>query len=141
MTSPETANAAANPGYERRDVRIAPLVWLGLTIFVGTTAVFVVLWFLLAVLENQAKRGDPQPSPLAQPERLPPKPRLQESPVEDLQTLVARDEAILSSYGWGDEERQTVRIPISRAIDLAVERGLPQPTPSEGAETQNPDDR
>jgi hypothetical protein len=112
MIPPESADADVNPGYERRDVRIAPLVWLGLTIFVGTTAVFIALWFLLAVLENQASRADP---------------KLQDTPVEDLQRLHERDEAILTTHGWSDEDKQSVRIPIVRAMDLAVERGLPAP--------------
>ena len=130
MTVPETADAAANPGYERRDVRVAPLLWLGLTIFVGTTAVFIVLWFLLAVLENQARRADPQPSPLAKSDRPSAAVHLQHTPVEDLQTLHKRDEAILTTYGWSDEDKQSVRIPILRAMDLALERGLPAPKPS-----------
>jgi hypothetical protein len=127
MIPPESADAAANPGYERRDVRIAPLVWLGLTIFVGTTAVFIALWFLLAVLENQASRADPQPSPLAKADRPPAAVKLQDTPVEDLQRLHERDEAILTTHGWSDEDKQSVRIPIVRAMDLAVERGLPAP--------------
>ncbi|HZL91525.1 MAG TPA: hypothetical protein VFB96_24360 [Pirellulaceae bacterium] len=126
---PEQADTNVHGGYERTDVRIAPLIWLGLTVFLGSVAVFVVLWLLLVVLERQAERADPQKSPLAQTDRQPPLPRLQKSPVEDLQALNARDEAILTSYGWADEERQAVRIPVSRAMELAVERGLPRPIP------------
>ena len=31
----------------------------------------------------------------------------------------------LSTYGWMDRQTNTVHIPIDRAIDLTVERGLP----------------
>jgi hypothetical protein len=131
MTPHETTEAADHPGYERRDVRISALVWLALSVLLGTTAVFVVLWLLLGYLETQARRTDPQLSPLAESEQSPPAPQLQQTPVEDLQTLIQRDEAILSSYGWADKEQQTVRIPVSRAMDLAVERGLPPLKPSD----------
>lgn len=131
MTPHETTDAADNPGYERRDVRISALVWLALSVLLGTTAVFVVLWLLLGYLENQARRADPQLSPLAETDRPPPAPRLQETPVEDLQALIQRDEALLTTYGWADKEQQTVRIPVSRAMDLAVERGLPAPKPAD----------
>ena len=120
-----------NAGYERTDVRIGPLVWMGLAVLVGSAAVFGVLWLLLAFFERQAERGDSPPSPLAQKEP-PPLPRLQEAPVEDLQTLIARDEAILNSYGWADEEGEVVRIPVERAMEMALERGLPKPKASEG---------
>ncbi len=36
-----------------------------------------------------------------------------------------REEGLLYSYGWVDEKAGTVRIPIERAMDLIVQRGLP----------------
>ncbi|HUE69729.1 MAG TPA: hypothetical protein VMP01_02475 [Pirellulaceae bacterium] len=132
MAEPVENNA--NAGYERTDVRIAPLVWLGLAVFLGSAAVFGVVWLLLVFFERQAERSDPQQSPLAQSERAPLAPGLQKSPVEDLQALIARDEAILTSYGWADEERQVVRIPVERAIELALDRGLPKPKGESGTE-------
>ena len=37
----------------------------------------------------------------------------------------ANEDRILYSYGWSDEKAGTVRIPIERAMELLVERGLP----------------
>lgn len=135
MTPPETTDAAASAGYERRDVRISALIWLGMTVLLSTAAVFIVLWLLLTFYERQAAKADPQLSPRAETAPAPPTPHLQEMPVEDLQALQRRDDAILTTYGWADQEQQTVRIPVSRAMDLALERGLPQPAPQE---TQGP---
>jgi hypothetical protein len=42
-----------------------------------------------------------------------------------MRRLRAADEAILNSYGWVDEEAGVVRIPIDRAMELTLERGLP----------------
>jgi hypothetical protein len=39
--------------------------------------------------------------------------------------------AILHSYGWVDEQAGLVRIPITRAMELLTERGLPVRPPQE----------
>jgi hypothetical protein len=43
----------------------------------------------------------------------------------DLANLRAAEEANLDSYGWIDQNSGTVRIPIDRAMQLLLERGLP----------------
>lgn len=35
------------------------------------------------------------------------------------------EEKILSSYGWVDQKNDIARIPISRAIDIVAQKGLP----------------
>jgi hypothetical protein len=57
--------------------------------------------------------------------RLPPEPRLQTNPREDLRDLRAKEDAILESYGWVDRNAGVVRIPIDEAMKLTVQRGLP----------------
>jgi len=52
-------------------------------------------------------------------------PRLQIMPVVDLQDFRAREETELNSYGWIDRTARVVRIPIARAMNLLLERGLP----------------
>ncbi len=41
---------------------------------------------------------------------------------EDLKALRAQEEQILTSYGWVDKEAGIVRIPIDKAMDLALEQ-------------------
>jgi hypothetical protein len=57
--------------------------------------------------------------------KLPPEPRLQETPISDLQAMRAAEDRILNSYGWIDKSNGLVRIPIDRAMDLLAQRGLP----------------
>jgi hypothetical protein len=57
--------------------------------------------------------------------KLPPSPTLETTPVQDLQSIRAAEEGILHSYGWVDQSKGVVRIPIDRAIDLVAQRGLP----------------
>jgi len=56
---------------------------------------------------------------------VPPEPRLQTTPREDLRELRAREEEILGSYGWVDKTTGVVRIPIDEAMKLTLQRGLP----------------
>ncbi len=37
----------------------------------------------------------------------------------------AAEEKILHSYGWIDQQKGIVRIPIERAMELTAQRGLP----------------
>jgi hypothetical protein len=54
-----------------------------------------------------------------------PQPRLEVKPGVDLAELRAAEDADLNSYGWIDRNAETVRIPIDRAMQLILQRGLP----------------
>ena len=55
----------------------------------------------------------------------PPQPRLQVKPGADLRSYCGDQMQKLDTYGWVDPENGVVRIPIDRAIDVTIERGLP----------------
>jgi hypothetical protein len=117
--------STAHPGYETRDVSIRAVLWLGVGIALGTLLVAGMLWLLLANFKRQSERRDRQLSPLAADRGGPPEPRLQNTPLADYREFRAREDRVLSSYGWVDKEKGTVRIPIERAMELLVERGEP----------------
>ena len=52
-------------------------------------------------------------------------PHLQVDPHQDWVTLRAREDQELNTYGWIDRTAGVVRIPIERAMDLTLQRGLP----------------
>jgi len=56
---------------------------------------------------------------------LPPEPRLQAKPRADLRNYCGEQMQKLDTYGWIDQDNGVVRIPIDRAIDVTIERGLP----------------
>ena len=58
------------------------------------------------------------PSPLSEENQLPPAPRLQVVPEEDLAILRAAEEKKLSTYGWVIRTANIVQIPIDRAMQL-----------------------
>ena len=52
-------------------------------------------------------------------------PRLQQSPANEIFDFRRNEQELLNSYGWQNREMGTVHIPISEAMRLTVERGLP----------------
>jgi hypothetical protein len=58
------------------------------------------------------------------PQQIPPEPRVEERPYEQLISVRAREERILNSYAWVDKKEGTVRVPISNAIDMLAQKGL-----------------
>jgi hypothetical protein len=67
----------------------------------------------------------PPASPFENVRMLPPEPRLQVSAPKDLKQYKAEQGEILNSYGWVDQNAGIVRIPIDRAMDILVQKGLP----------------
>ncbi len=82
---------------------------------------------LVLFFTGRSAQTGPREFPLAvtHEQRLPPEPRLQTNPREDLADLRRAEERVLDSYGWVDKDAGVVRIPIDDAMRLTVERGLP----------------
>jgi hypothetical protein len=54
-----------------------------------------------------------------------PEPRLQISPREDLASFRSEEDKRLSTYGWADAKQKIIHMPIERAKELIIQRGLP----------------
>ena len=54
-----------------------------------------------------------------------PNPQLEEDEIHELREVRDAEEEKLYTYGWVDQNAGTVHIPIERAMQLIVERGLP----------------
>ncbi|HEY2101788.1 MAG TPA: hypothetical protein VGH08_00900 [Chthoniobacterales bacterium] len=111
-------------GHETRDLNVravalfaAGMVLCGAIIYIGTAELF-------AFFKRQHPSAE-SPSRIAVPHPIAPEPRLQENPTTDFDRFRATEEAKLNSYGWVDKERNVIRIPIERAMDLIAQRGLP----------------
>jgi len=129
-------------GYEQRDVAFGRLLrWIGA--YYGFAAFMALislgLWFLFVPRGSELLRE----RPILGVGRVPEQPRLQAHPIQDLQEFRQGEEARLDSYGVqaDGDGRQTLRIPIERAVQLTLQEGLrtqatPPPTgPVRPAET------
>ena len=119
--------------HETSDVNIRAIFGFGAGLTIASAFIGVCVWLLFQYFTaREARTVAPPQYPLAvQQSRVPPEPRLQTNPRQDMTDLRAREEAMLSSYGWVDRNAGVVRIPIERAMQLIVERGLPTRPPTE----------
>jgi len=135
-TKPESTTGHGS--YERQDLQATGVLYffLGLAVFVllcifGLRGVF-------AVLDHREKELQPAVNPLVTnvptdtrhiapgyPQSSFPNPKLEEDERGQLNGIRIAEENTLYSYGWVDEKAGTVHIPIDRAMDLIVQRGLP----------------
>ena len=110
-----------------RDVNVRAVTKAGLGIGGLVVVAVFLMWFLFDRFAAREASHSPQPAVMAlsNPRKGPPEPRLQKSPVADLNEVRAGEEMILHSYGWVDPEKGIVRIPVERALELVAKEGLP----------------
>jgi hypothetical protein len=111
--------------HERSDVNIRAIVGFGIALLLTAVVVHIALYWLLEYYREQSPPSARVVSPPKAQEQTTPQPRLQISPRNDLAEMRAAEEKELTTYGWLNEEKQTVRIPIDRAMELLAQRGLP----------------
>ena len=121
--------------HEESDVDIRAILAFGGGLVMVTAIICFLLWLLFGYFVSREAQSSTREFPLAveQQNRMPPEPRLQTNPKEDLRVLRARDEALLKSYGWTDKNAGIARIPIEEAMKLTVQRGLPARRGNEAA--------
>ena len=127
--------AAARPAthHEERDVNIRAILAFGAGLVAVAIVIHVLVWLLFVYFNAREAAQPPAEYPLAteQDKRLPPEPRLQTSPREDLRELRAGEDELLTTYGWVDRNTGVVRIPIDEAMKLVIQRGLPARAPEQ----------
>jgi hypothetical protein len=113
--------------HEGSDVNVRAILGFGAGLIAVAVLVHLMVWLMFLYFSSAEATRDATDFPLAagQATRLPPEPRLQSTPREDLRELRAREAEVLSSYGWVDRTTGVVRIPIDEAMKLTLQRGLP----------------
>jgi len=115
-----------SPGYETSDAGVAGIMWSGVALFALMVFAFVLIWFVLDIMNERHAEATKPASPLYTGERvLPPEPRLQVSPETDNRAAIAVEDSIVQGYGWISREEGIVRIPVTEAMKITVEQGLP----------------
>jgi hypothetical protein len=117
----------------------------------GLTVIGIVLYLIVfgmyRFLDDYTKTHQPPLSPMATAEtdtrlvthsdiRTFPEPRLEENERTELRSYSEEEQDRLSTYDWVDRSKGVVRIPIDRAMELIVQRGLPV-RPAGSASTRN----
>jgi hypothetical protein len=135
------------PGYEESKVELGAITWF--VVILSISVVFIG-WLMVGLLNSfegreQKSELESRPSPFAaERPKIPAEPRLQlapnteeqidkreppnlkaQHPLQEMKDLRSNWEKQLTTYGWVDEQSGVVRIPISDAKRLLLQRGLP----------------
>jgi hypothetical protein len=106
------------------NVRAIGIFGIGLILLAGGSILMLSAMFRYFEMRENANQARTTEN---EPRKVPAEPRLQDHAVQDLQQMRAEEDQILNSYAWVDKKKVIVRIPIERAIDLLVNRGLRGP--------------
>jgi hypothetical protein len=136
--SPKPGNSEDHETFEHQDLRAGSVLYFLLTLAVVTVICMFGLRGLYAFLDHRVRASQSEVNPLVTnvpedtrhvapgyPQTDFPSPRLEEDERGQLNGIRLEQDNTLYSYGWVDEKAGTVRIPIERAMDLLVQRGLP----------------
>jgi hypothetical protein len=119
-------SGAPPAAHEHSDVNVRAILGFVAGLIVVAAILHVAVWLLFVAFERRTAAADPPPAPLApRTEQLPPNPRLQTRPVNDVKAMRVDEETLLTTEGPVDGQPGVYRIPIERAKQLIVERGLP----------------
>lgn len=113
--------------YERDDVSFRAVLLFAFWLLVAAVVIHVGLWWLFDYYAAPP-REEGMPTTLLTERaavRVPPDPRLQVSPVQDMRELHAAEDARLQNYGWVDQQNGIVHVPIERAMQVIATQGLP----------------
>ena len=118
-------------GYEHTDASVGTIVRFGIWLLVAAVLVHFGLAFMYGMLIEQSKDLQEPRYPLAtaSENRLPPQPRLQQFPRNDMYEFRVNEDAQMKGYGWVNKDAGIVHIPIDEAMRKIVEQGLPVRTP------------
>jgi hypothetical protein len=119
--------------YEKRDVEARAVLRFSVMLGVFAVITTLVLLPVFGWLRSRELGQDP-PAPAmgrqAPGARQAPEPRLQVSPPQDLQAVQRDAERRLHSYGWVDEDKRIVHIPIEDAMRLLAQRSAAPSPPA-----------
>ena len=108
-------------GFEETDVNVVAVGKFGVALLLVTIAAMA----LLVGVFNYFKTSEGGAAVSVDPAKVFPHPQLQKTPIPDLKAVRAAEDQVLNSYGWVDQQKGVVRIPIAQAMDLVVQKGLP----------------
>lgn len=113
--------------FEETDVSTKPVVYSVLALAVFTVLFTAAAHFVFMGLAEREKAASAPPSPLAAQyaAKEPPEPRLQLEPKTDLDVLHAAEDKVLRGWGWVNKDAGTVHVPVKRAMEMLLAKGLP----------------
>jgi len=134
--TPPVVHTAGHDGFEHEDLRASGPVYFMAGLALTMIVLYAIVFGMYRFLDNYTSVHQPALSPMATAEtdtrsithgdvQTFPEPRLEENERTELRSYGKEEERKLATYDWVDKSKGVVRIPIERAMDLIVQRGLP----------------
>jgi hypothetical protein len=114
----------STPSHERSDVSGRGAAWFAVSLVVGVALAGLFVWWMEVRLDHSGFVWPHQPT-RADPQFQAPGPVLQTVPAGDLEALRAAEEKALQNCEWIDRNAGVIRIPVERAREVILKRGLP----------------
>lgn len=122
--------------FEPEDLQAGPIITALTGLGLACIAIYFVVLWMYNFLDRYQAAHQPAQSPLVSAEKdtrhiTPqqieafPQPRLETDERGQLDGVRIKEEETLNSYGWVDKGAGVVHIPIDRAMQMLVEKGLP----------------
>ena len=108
-------------GFEESDVNVIAVGKFGIALLLVT----ILAMALLVGVFNYFKASEGGEAITVDPAKVFPQPQLEKTPIPDLKAIHDAEDQVLNTYGWVDQQKGVVRIPIAQAMDLVVKKGLP----------------
>ena len=108
--------------HETTDVNVWAVGKFAIGLCVVTALSILLLFMLLKFFQSREATAT---APAVDPAKVFPQPQLQKTPILDLRAIRAEEDRLLTGYGWVDQQKGVVRIPVSLAIDVLAKKGLP----------------
>jgi len=109
-------------GHEQSEVSVRTIVVSLAFLLLGAFLAAIIAVGIFRYFHNTYRPDEAAKQALPQ---VPPEPRLEVAPAEQIQTLRAHEDHVLTTYSWVDQKSGSVRVPIDRAIDMLAQKGLP----------------
>ena len=112
--------------HEESDINVRAIVWFVVVLGGVVLSMNLSMWGMFKVLQHFERKNEPYVTPLARPAgEAPPEPRLQTTPWTDLQKFRTEQEHSLHGYGWVDEKLGVAHVPIAKAKEMLLQKGIP----------------
>ena len=105
--------------YERSDIESGGIAWIG----AGLGLFVLAVPLLMQLIYPQSMRHISSAAPPALSANAP---QLEIAPSQYLQRLDRAEAQVSVSYGWVDRAHGIVRIPVARAMERLLQKGLPR---------------
>ncbi len=132
--TPEELEQIERTPYEVRDLSVRAMAQFLVLIFLTIVGSLIVSYFVFLWIVPKEEPNLPSVRAEALQRQLPPEPRVQGFPIRDWEQFYAQELEKTTTYSV-DPKTGIARIPVERAKELILQRGLPGTPANQGVQT------